>query len=565
MATTNSTLHDVSSGRRLVKSRLESESVSVSSDKMFRLYIPGYHIQPLKDKGAVLVMLLAFPAFFTFHFFSPLSFHKEPMTTLSFSGKFINPFVIFIISLLLYPFHGWLADTHYGRYNVTKWSLRALLLMSMLFCMTSGLLQYFSSSSSDSYSWLLHSFSILWYAVYIPVSICMGGCLVNSFQLGIDQLADATSEEIVSFFHWILWVWYFCKFLVRLSQSCICLEYKPVGYLLVPLLLTIAVVLDLLFNHWLIKEPVAENSVTLVFKVLRYAMKNKYPRHQSALTRLDDRCHSRLDHAKFTFGGPFTTEQVEDVKSFFRIVVVLTACAFFCGLYLAQFPQFHEVLYHLHNGQFIYDSSLDQCGHVHLENCLRQVAVLFSGPLLLITGIPVFEFVLYPRFKRYLQVSILWRLRVSLIFLLSSIIACIIIELIAHLKTPESALACPFKTNMLSDLTLDYKWVIFPYMLGTIGEFLILTSLSEFLCAQSPYSMKGLLFGLSFGFLGLFSIVGYILLKPIQILSQNIVLSHHYGCLFWYFLIVLGILVVILSVYLLLSKCYKKRSRHEVQ
>lgn len=561
----NSTLHDVSSGRRSMKSSSESESASVSSDIMFQSYVPSYYIKPLKDKGAVLVLLWAFSALFTFHFFSPLSFHKEPMVTLSSSKEIISPFIIFIFSLLLYPLLGWLADTHYGRYNVIKWSLRALWLMSILFCMTSGLLQYFSPSSSDSYSWLLHSFSILWYAIYIPISICLGGALVNSFQLGIDQLADASSEEIVSFFHWTLWVWYFCKFLVRLSQSCICLEYKPVGYLLVPLLLTVAVVLDIFLNHWLVKEPVADNPVTLIFKILRYAAKNKYPRQQSALTCWDNRRHSRLDLAKFTFGGPFTIEQVEDVKSFFRIAGIVITGAFFCGIYLALFPQFHEVLYHLRNGHFIYDSSLDQCGCTHLGNCLKEVAVLFSGPLLLMVGIPVFEFVLYPRFKRYLQVSVLWRLSISLMFLLSSLIACIIIELIAHLKTPESVLACPFNTSTFSDLPLDYKWVIFPYTLGTIGEFLILTSLSEFLCAQSPYSMKGLLFGFSFGALGLFSIMGYFLLKPIQILSQRVVPGHRYGCLFWYFLMVLGILIVILSVYLLLFKCYKKRLRQFVE
>ena len=34
---------------------------------------------------------------------------------------------------------------------------------------------------------------------------------------------------------------------------------------------------------------------------------------------------SRLDFAKERFGGPFTTEQVENVKTFFRILLVLFA------------------------------------------------------------------------------------------------------------------------------------------------------------------------------------------------------------------------------------------------
>ena len=61
----------------------------------------------------------------------------------------------------------------------------------------------------------------------------------------------------------------------------------------------------------------------MIFMVLNFARKHKYPLQRSAFTYCDDERPSRLDFAKERFGGPFTTEKVEDVKTFLRIVVVL--------------------------------------------------------------------------------------------------------------------------------------------------------------------------------------------------------------------------------------------------
>ena len=59
--------------------------------------------------------------------------------------------------------------------------------------------------------------------------------------------------------------------------------------------------------------------------MLRFAWKHKYPLQRSAFTYCDDERPSRLDFTKERFGGPFTTEQVEDVKILLRIMLVLLA------------------------------------------------------------------------------------------------------------------------------------------------------------------------------------------------------------------------------------------------
>ena len=78
----------------------------------------------------------------------------------------------------------------------------------------------------------------------------------------------------------------------------------------------------MLFNHWLVKEPITQNPFRLVYNVIKYAVQHKQPRLRSAFTYCEDELPSRIDFGKSKYGGPFTTEQVEDVKTFLRLLVV---------------------------------------------------------------------------------------------------------------------------------------------------------------------------------------------------------------------------------------------------
>ena len=60
--------------------------------------------------------------------------------------------------------------------------------------------------------------------------------------------------------------------------------------------------------------------------MLNYARKNKYPRKRSAFTYLDEEQPSRLDFGKDEkFGGPFTEEEVEDVKTALRLIPLVVS------------------------------------------------------------------------------------------------------------------------------------------------------------------------------------------------------------------------------------------------
>ena len=65
----------------------------------------------------------------------------------------------------------------------------------------------------------------------------------------------------------------------------------------------------------------------MIFQVLNYARKNKCPRLRSALTYIDEEHPSRSDFGKHKFGGPFSEEEVEDVKTVFRLTPLLVSAS----------------------------------------------------------------------------------------------------------------------------------------------------------------------------------------------------------------------------------------------
>ena len=108
-------------------------------------------------------------------------------------------------------------------------------------------------------------------------------------------------------------------------------------------------------RHWFYTESRRHNPYKMIAKVLNFAWKHKYPLQRSAFTYCDNERPSRLDFAKEWFGGPFSTEQVEDVKTLLRMVLVLLAIGpiFSVDLLIDNFA-----FIGLHVGSF---QSLEQC------------------------------------------------------------------------------------------------------------------------------------------------------------------------------------------------------------
>jgi len=92
-------------------------------------------------------------------------------------------------------------------------------------------------------------------------------------------------------------------------------------------------VTNFIANKWFMKTSKCTNPVLLIYRVLRYtAMKSK-PAERSAFSYDDRPEPSRIDFAKKTHCGIFDDEQVEDVKTFLRILVVIFSLLGFLCVY----------------------------------------------------------------------------------------------------------------------------------------------------------------------------------------------------------------------------------------
>ena len=107
---------------------------------------------------------------------------------------------------------------------------------------------------------------------------------------------------------------------------------SPIGIILIATMccLTIAVSIIVLgcfcyclYDH-LVFDPVRTNNpIRQIYVILKFVCQNSQPLSRSAFTYGE--IPSRMDYAKQRYGGPYTTEEVEDVKTFGRILLVLLA------------------------------------------------------------------------------------------------------------------------------------------------------------------------------------------------------------------------------------------------
>lgn len=560
MASTSTSLHNVSD------EVLPSDSPSGQSchladrdiePEKYSRYLPRYRFKIFKSKGAVLVLLWSFCILSVLNF---IVSEEGNHNLLELLGSHVDPLIVFVMCTLVYPILGLIADVRCGRYQMIKWSLRMMWVLLFLLCLSSVLFESFHPTGFVKHTYIVRLI------IYVPIAISMGGFQACVIQFGIDQLVDASTGEITSFLRWYSWVWFLSGAIQALSQSCLCFQYESIGYLLPPIFMTLAVVSDCFFNHWLIKEPSSDNPLVLIYKVLWYAVKHKYPHQRSAFTYFDDKPYSRIDLGKGKYGGPFTTEQVEDVKTFFRILSILVVGTFFISMFLSIYPIYEKVYDHLYNEHHAsLDLNVITCEYSSLRNCFERTAIHYTGHFFLAVFLPLFEFFLYPFFDRCFKFIILRKASVAMSVIVSGLVMCTTIEFVANYVNHQSTnqTSCPLnETEVYVILPVDYKWMALPFTMNSLGQFLLLTSIGEFLCAQSPYSMKGFLFGSTYGLSGFFAIVGYLLLKPVKLISRKW-LTNHYGCLSWYLLIALAFLLAVLLAFFFVFKCYKKRLRDD--
>ena len=392
------------------------------------------------------------------------------------------------------------------------------------------------------------------------VPFCCGysAFMANIIQFAIDQMPEASSEEVSAFNHWFVWVHYFGRALLNiLMQLFFCNEFlgESTGTTFMLLftlgMLTLALCVGMLFQNSLNLIPESRNPMKTVIRVLRYSAVHKYPENRRAHTYNDSCIPSRLDLGKEIYGGPFTTEQVEDVKTFLRIIgIILTTFAVELSLPLCWWPV-SDFIDH-------FQSSSKE------SHCIKVASRLaYSEEVIIVICIPLYELFIYPLAWRWIP-KILHKIIIATVL---NVFLCLFLLILTSASHYMRDSPCILFTSLqehnvalpINDLVVGIP----TFFLKALSDMFYWIGLFEFICAQSPYNMKGFLLGLA-----TFAIYfGEVVATFVQVWWYYRWNDDHAittpSCDFWYYLMVTIIAVLALVLVVLVVRRYQQREREE--
>ena len=404
-------------------------------------------------------------------------------------GSFAGYYVL-LVCYMLYPLVGLLSDVYIGRYRA--------IMIGIILCFISWIITgiFFILNSCHGFMgkmWIVPGVVINYVGVF--------AFKANIIQYNIDQLIGASANELSTIIYWniaalpvanIIKDW----LLLASTATFIYIIASEVA-------LSLILVSHSLFKHKLENISLIKNPIKLIVRVLCYARKHKYPENRSALTYWEEEAPSRLDLGKDKYGGPFTEEEVEDVKTFFRMLPLFIASLGF-GLVL--------------------NISNDDCTNESLVDCV-MITSLDTFPVTIVLLFFIYQFIIRGCFHKYIP-SMLTRMGTGLVFALF----CCIVQLLMGIYSLYNSL------------------LIIQQVLFGISFFLILPTSFEFTVAQSPEHMRGMMVGLCYTSLA----VGY----AASVLLWNSFKNHLH-----YYIIMCFLQILILIVFVILARRYKYRVR----
>ena len=182
--------------------------------------------------------------------------------------------------------------------------------------------------------------------------------------------------------------------------------------------------------------------------------------------------------------------------------------------------------------------------------------------------IPLYLSIIHPRIPKWMP-RILSRLNIGIVLMFISVAVTLVIQVVANyyaLYEQERNITCMF----LSDIHDSHKMLNFhraslvvPNILAGIAFPLTYITILEFISAQSPHTMKGLLLGVFYAFRGFFTLIGCALIFPFARNTFWRDTTRITDCGFYYYLLgaILGLICVATT--LAATKWYQYRVRED--
>ena len=505
---------------------------------------PGARPTLLKHKGAILVLFWSFLGISVYHYYT-LSTTGNPMQPQA--RSLMDPGEIIAAGIFL-PIGGWLADAYFGRYKVILCGMWTMWLGAMLNGVSLVISRVIAIYGVSGDAW-----------VSLVSKIVMGAGFgvfqANIFQFGIDQLSEASSTDIISFITWYALTMFTCGITMQFSANCTKPYNNVIVRLLVAVFVTLALCSNSLFSHWLMKQQLITNPLPLIWKTVQYTVQNR-----SKWKRIFTLGHRgvlyRLNVAKIMYGGLLSSEQVEDVKTFFRVLAVIAIFSIACS----GIPVVSNTIAVLEPNLREWPAMTD------VAVCYKELSITYAQYIVLVLVVLMYQGILRPICHRCIpKVSI----TTNFLFSVLSFIVCVIIMLgmesasyYKQLNLNQTIIKCNFqnKTNLQG---IEFYWVTFPQIAITFSSFLFLLSGIEFICAQAPFNMKGLLLGIGYALYGLGSLVQSAISIPFRH-NRSVWDKAPLTCGIWYFITQAVIVLVGFIIVIIVIKTYRRRTRPNV-
>ena len=530
----------------------------------------------IKSKAALLILYWNVSiSILVTHYFDPSTYihpslYYDPTITLSKlriqpdTRKTITPtaFSLLAVLYLFFPLAGCLADTKCGRYKAVICSLWTGLLTMTILAICAGvylvIIKYLNLGFQFAIVVSLFTFVCMIVVTLLPSYITFSA---NVIQFGMDQLHDSPSEDSVLFIHWFVFSTSLGVAIANIPSSWIditrdwTLEFSSTLIALSTiLLLGVSLCFARCKRQWFLIDTGSRNPYRLVYRVIKFAAQHKAPIRRSAFTYCEDELPSRMDLAKEKYGGPYTTEQVGDVKAFLGILSILLAIGPTFINEIACNRMLPTIALHLQNNisttNFHYFKLIE-------ANILQDI---LNATLILL-----YLCFLRPFIHRCIP-GMLKRIGLGMAMLLISSLCILTIDVIGHIHFSNNV--CFFDNDYFAshvderdNLNISVYYILFPYALSALGYVLFHIAVYEFICSQSPHAMKGMLIGTLFTVKGIFQFIGAtVILIPFTSWHSK---ASFPSCGFVYYLINVVIAVTGLVAYTWVARSYKYRERDE--
>ena len=210
-----------------------------------------------------------------------------------------------------------------------------------------------------------------------------------------------------------------------------------------------------------------------------------------------------------------------------------------------------------HNNVFI--SSLNNhTQEIYLEGAARHIMISngLLSPCLIVFIIPLYLLLFRPWIVFHIPKS-LNRIGIAMALLVLSLLFSFGMDFAVHQKKT----GYEYEHCMLAPLMFQSLYFFIPqHILSALANMLLEIAVLEFICSQSPYSMKGLVLGVSFSLRNLFQILAFAFIVPFGLYWKE---SYPLSCGSGFYLMNVLLAMLSLCLFMYVARRYKYRIMDE--